>query len=255
MGVDTMSDITYTSRSWLTRCKERMLLASPQQQKRAFTILLIGLICISMLWMGIKHISAIYCTQQQERLHSTQLEEARQRLNQQSKQPLNDEEGSTPANVEKREETEKTEKICIHVAGAVKQPGLVYLDASARVHDAIQAAGGGVDTANLSQINLAAHLKDGMRIYIPQEGENASASTSPQSPSGESSAQETVVEINSADVAALTAIPGIGEKTAQKIVDERTAHGKFSGLEDLRRVAGIGDKKLESIRPYVTIAP
>ena len=146
--------------------------------------------------------------------------------------------------------TEESEEIMVHISGAVNSPGILRLDSSKRVVDALDLAGGARDDADLDRVNLAARLHDEEKIYIPkvcEVQENMTTLVSSSSSSGPSSK----ININSADLSELTKIPGVGEKTAQKILDYR-ANNSFSSIEDIKNVPGIGDKKFESMKDYIS---
>ena len=144
--------------------------------------------------------------------------------------------------------------LIVHVAGAVQTPGVYTLPAGARVIDGIKAAGGAAPGADLSAINLARPLTDGERVYIPRRGEtpppDAGAGAQAQGGGGSSGGK---VNLNSATPAELEALPGIGQVLAQRIVDYRTQHGPFRSTRDLLKVEGIGEKKFDSIKDYVTV--
>ncbi|WP_195445030.1 ComEA family DNA-binding protein [Peptoniphilus harei] len=145
---------------------------------------------------------------------------------------------------------EEKEEIMVHISGAVNKPGILRLDSSKRLVDALDLAGGARDDADLDRVNLAARLHDEEKIYIPKVGEvqnNISSLASNPSSSNTSSK----ININSADLSELTKIPGVGEKTAQKIIDYR-ANNSFSSIEDIKNVPGIGDKKFESMKDYIS---
>lgn len=146
--------------------------------------------------------------------------------------------------------TEESEEIMVHISGAVNSPGILRLDSSKRVVDALDLAGGARDDADLDRVNLAARLHDEEKIYIPKVGEvQENMTTLVSSPS--SSGPASKININSADLNELTKIPGVGEKTAQKILDYR-ANNSFSSIEDIKNVPGIGDKKFESMKDYIS---
>lgn len=145
---------------------------------------------------------------------------------------------------------EESEEIMVHISGAVNSPGILRLDSSKRVVDALDLAGGARDDADLDRVNLAARLHDEEKIYIPKVGEvQENMTTLVSSPS--SSGPASKININSADLSELTKIPGVGEKTAQKILDYR-ANNSFSSIEDIKNVPGIGDKKFESMKDYIS---
>jgi competence protein ComEA len=145
--------------------------------------------------------------------------------------------------------------VIVHVAGAVQAPGVYTLPSGARVIDGIRSAGGLAAGADASAINLARPLADGERVYIPRRGETppaAHVSGDPSAAQGTSAAGGKV-NLNTASAADLEALPGIGEVLAQRIVDYRTQHGPFRNVRDLLKVEGIGDKKFDSIKDYVTV--
>jgi competence protein ComEA len=147
----------------------------------------------------------------------------------------------------------------IDVGGAVRRPGVVSLPASARVIDALTAAGGALPNAELDRINLAAHLIDGMRIAVPRRG----APTDPAAPTGvggaitggagEAPSASAPLDLNAATQAQLEALPGIGPSLARAIIQERDREGGFKTVEDLRRVRGIGDVRFAQLRELVTV--
>ena len=145
---------------------------------------------------------------------------------------------------------EESEEIMVHISGAVNNPGILKLNSSKRVVDALDLAGGARDDADLDRVNLAARLHDEEKIYIPKVGEvQENMTTLVSSPL--SSGPSSKININSADLSELTKIPGVGEKTAQKILDYR-ANNSFSSIEDIKNVPGIGDKKFESMKDYIS---
>ena len=148
--------------------------------------------------------------------------------------------------------------VVVDVAGAVRNPGVYRLEPGARVHEAIQAAGGARRGAQLGALNRAAALVDGQQVLVLGPGSATGGASAAGSGGGAAAAAGTggapggLVNINSADVAALDALPGIGEVTASKIVADRAASGPFATIDDLDRVAGIGPATIESLRAVAT---
>ena len=140
------------------------------------------------------------------------------------------------------------EPLVVDVAGAVRRPGLYRLPQGSRVADAVAKAGGITSKADRLAVNLAALLVDGEQVLIPESppvGGGAGGVAPDTSAGGE------LVHLNSADAAALDALPGVGPATAQRIVDWRTANGGFRTVDDLLEVPGIGPAKLEQLRSLV----
>ena len=145
------------------------------------------------------------------------------------------------------------------IGGAVKNPMLAELPDGSRVDDAIQAAGGLKQEADMSSINRAEFLLDGQKIYIPSlamdaDGnviEGAAASGASDGTNGVSSSGK--VNINTADSTQLQTLNGVGPATAQKIIDYRQSNGSFSSVEDIKNVSGIGDKTFEKLKDSITI--
>jgi competence protein ComEA len=142
--------------------------------------------------------------------------------------------------------------LVVHVAGAVMAAGVYELSAGARVVDAIEAAGGAVEGADLSAINLAAVLADGERVYVPLPGETPPAVVSPGGLGVSGIGADGRVNVNTADAAELETLPGVGAVLAGRIIDFRTANGPFQQLGDLGEVSGIGPKILAGLAEAVT---
>lgn len=138
--------------------------------------------------------------------------------------------------------------VYVHVSGAVAAPGLYVLGDGARVVDAVAAAGGFTASADDGAVNLARPVSDGEQLHVPIEGEAPDAG-------GGSATQraDARVNLNTADVAQLDTLPRIGPALAQRIIDWREANGRFTSIEDLLAVPGIGDKMLEALRDLVGI--
>lgn len=147
----------------------------------------------------------------------------------------------------------KLEEIMVHISGQVNNPGLVVLTSKDRVKDAINMAGGLKEEADLDNINLAKKLKDEDKIYIPKIGEEgifieASGSIS----TGEEAAEGGLININTCTKDELVSLPGIGDKTAEKIIDYREDN-LFGVVDDIMNVSGIGNKKFEDIKERIIV--
>lgn len=144
--------------------------------------------------------------------------------------------------------------VVVHVAGAVVQPGVYELAAGARVEDALAAAGGLAGDADEARLNLAAPIQDGSRVYIPRVGEEPPPVLDEGAPSADGTGPAAgPVDLNTADEAALDGLPGIGPATATAIIEHRARIGRFSSVDQLLDVRGIGEAKLESLRDLVRV--
>lgn len=152
------------------------------------------------------------------------------------------------------------ELLTVHVAGAVKNPGIVRVPAGARVFDAIAAAGGADAAAQLDSLNLAAVVQDAAKIHVPRMGEAApSQLVGPVggAPTGGSTGVGTSaggkVNLNTATAEELDTLPKVGPVLAKRIVEWRQQHGPFAAVEDLDAVDGVGPKMMETLLPLVTV--
>lgn len=168
--------------------------------------------------------------------------------------------------------TAQAKTVRVQVSGAVLEPGIYDLPASCRVEEAIAAAGGLTENADSERVNLVRKVRDGMQIRVPVQktartsrtqrknaqeksglGESASGKYgSNKAGSGRNSSMKQCVLINSAGVSELQQLPGIGPALAQRIVETRN-RGRFTSVEDLLRVPGIGKAKLAKLRNYVEV--
>lgn len=143
--------------------------------------------------------------------------------------------------------------VVVHVVGQVTRPGVQRLPAGSRVSDALAAAGGATRGADLAAINLARLLVDGEQVVVPRPGEALPSAGAGAAPGvGGAPAPGGRLSLNTADVAALDTLPGIGPVIAQRIVDWREQHGRFTSVDELAEVSGIGEKLLAQVRPLVT---
>ena len=163
-------------------------------------------------------------------------------------------------------------EVVVHVAGAVNTPGVYRLKPTARVIDAVNAAGGVTASADTAAVNLALPLLDAEQVYIPTRSSKKPHTTvavqrklptTPSSPSStvaaaivgatESSVKSALININTATALELEALPSVGPSTAQAIISFRTKNGPFGKAEDLLKVPGIGDGKLAAMKPFVAL--
>ena len=163
--------------------------------------------------------------------------------------------------------TAESEKIIVYIIGSVQNPGIVELNVDSRVSDAVKIAGGLLEDADVSKINLAYKLEDGQKITIPSINDKTDEDSSyedyisndpgnmiSQNPSSSTSTSNTQkVNINTATQTQLETLPGIGPSTASKIISYRNENGKFKSIEDIKNVSGIGDSKFENIKENICV--
>ena len=143
----------------------------------------------------------------------------------------------------------------VHAAGAVSRPGVYRVRPGGRVADLLDAAGGPAPDADLDQVNLAARVTDGERVYVPRRGEAAPPVVSGGGSGGGAgtAAAGEPVDLNAATLEQLDALPGVGPATAQAILDYRREHGRFTQVQELLEVRGIGEAKLAALRSRVRV--
>lgn len=212
-------------------------------------------------------------------------------LNENAEEPLNDDgeisnEETDLVLEETDEETIKREstdinKIYVYITGEVNNPGVVILDEGSRIVDAINAAGGTTAKADISKVNLVYVLDDGMKVNIPNNNDlkndndfeyitmnsgdggkedystgintENSVETNVSSTSSGYSKKYDIVNINTATQTELETLPGIGPSLALKIINYRKENGKFSSIDQIKNVSGIGESKYENLKKYITI--
>lgn len=153
--------------------------------------------------------------------------------------------------VEKDEQVEMSKTIFIHISGQVYNPGIIELPRGTRINDAVELAGGLKKDADIDRINLALKLEDEDKVYIPKIGEEDNEEHINMGVLVEDD-QTNKVDINNCTKEILCSLPGIGEVTAQKIIDYREQI-KFKKIEDIMDVSGIGDKKFEAIKDLIVV--
>lgn len=167
-------------------------------------------------------------------------------------------------------------KIYVYITGEVNVPGVVILNEGSRIVDAINAAGGATAKANVSKINLVYVLEDGMKVNIPNDmdlknnldfeyitmnsgdggkddysSDNGGLTTETMDSSGYK--KHSIVNINTATQTELETLPGIGPSLALKIITYRKENGKFSSIEEIKNVSGIGESRFENLKKYITV--
>ena len=152
----------------------------------------------------------------------------------------------------------RPENYIIQIAGEVLKPGVYQVEEGTRLYQLIELAGGVSPQADISSLNLAAPVHDGLRINIPAQNsnqgqlENSQLSFIGQRPLSEETDSNLVVQINTASLEELKRLPGIGDFIAQRIIEYRKTYGPFQSVEDLINVKGIGTKKLQDIKESIS---
>ena len=164
------------------------------------------------------------------------------------------------------------ERWILYITGSVRKPGVYKMPVGARLFQLVEAAGGLSNLADPVAINMASPLTDGMHVHVPKKGERqddvqvpavivepkvvpSEGSRSKVRIRGGSTPQSDPVDINRATVDELTRLKGVGPVLAKNIVEYRTRNGRFRRIDDLLQVRGIGGKKLEGFRNFVTVGP
>jgi competence protein ComEA len=143
--------------------------------------------------------------------------------------------------------------LVVDVSGKVRRPGLVRAKAGSRVADVVALAGGALPGVDLTNLNLARPVVDGEQILVGVTGGPGDPAGTPGVPSPGNPSGTGPVDLNSATAAQLETLPGVGPVLAQRIVDWRTEHGRFTSVDELQEVSGVGEKKFESLKPHVRV--
>lgn len=154
------------------------------------------------------------------------------------------------------EREEQPQEICVHVCGAVVNPGVYQLPLGSRLYEAVAAAGGLREDAEDTSLNQASVVEDGQQIYVPTREEVASGAFggANSESSGDSDAMaEGKVNINTADKEQLMTLRGIGESKAAAIIHYRETHGDFQSIEELMQIDGIKEGVFQKIRDMIKI--
>ena len=182
----------------------------------------------------------------------------------QVKEDINIENEILVNNVSTNENNTNDDMVIIHITGSVKNPGIVKLKEESRIEDAIEAAGGLTENADITKVNLAYVVEDGTKIKIPSASEEDIGDEDIiDSKSGDniiieentisSNNSTQTININKATEKEFETLPGIGPSLASKIIEYRNQNGKFGSIEDIKNVNGIGDSKYEKIKDLITV--
>lgn len=158
----------------------------------------------------------------------------------------------------KKEEDNITNKvITVYISGEVNKPGVVTLNDGDRLATAVEKVGGTTKKADLNGVNMAVKLQDEMHYIIPKIGEVVRENESKLETNNNTNQAEVLktsqININTATIEELDKLPGVGEATANKIVNHRNDNGEFKSVEEIKNVNGIGDKKFEEMKDLICV--
>jgi competence protein ComEA len=140
----------------------------------------------------------------------------------------------------------------VHVAGAVRRPGVYRMKPGARIDDAVRQAGGPTSRADLSAVNLAAKVEDGRQVLVPERARRGAVASGADAAAAVAAPGQPL-NLNTATLEQLDTLAGVGPATAQKILDFREEHGGFGSVDELAQVPGIGEKRLASLKEQVRV--
>ncbi len=144
-------------------------------------------------------------------------------------------------------------RVVVHVAGAVRRPGVYRLPEGTRVDEALREAGGATRRADLDALTLAAEVQDGRQVLVPRRAAGSATSSAAAAAGTAAPAADAPVDLNAATLEQLDALDGIGPVTAAAILAYRDEHGVFGSVDELDAVTGIGPATLEALRDRVTV--
>ena len=162
---------------------------------------------------------------------------------------------------ESENEENSDNMIAVHIIGSVKNPGVVRLEEESRIEDVIEAAGGLTEDADITNVNLAFAVEDGMKVRIPSMYEEDDTEEYITEDNGDGiimsdesiSSSSSLININTASQTELETLTGIGPSLATKIIEYREKNGDFKTIEDIKNVSGIGDTKFENIKDDIEV--
>ena len=231
----------------IEKVKEKIKGAITNVRKLDKDYIVIGIIIIAVIVFIVLNIGKVTEFNKEEKENTT--------INASIEESKNDiEEKENKEN--KEESKEMGTGIFVHIDGWIQNPGVYEIKENDRVNTIIEKAGGLKEGASIKSINLAARLSDGDKIYIPNREEEKQIETTEVKGNNTGTVKITKnskINMNKASITELKQITGIGESTANKIIDYRDNVGKFKKIEDIKEVKGIGDSKYESIKDKITI--
>ena len=168
---------------------------------------------------------------------------------------------ATNTKKENKNSNEEEDMMAVHITGEVKKSGVVKIKEGSRIEDIIEAAGGLTENADITNVNLAFVVEDGMKIRIPSINEEKTDEDYITEDSGKgvimtdenTSTSSSVININTASESELEQLPGIGPSISSRIIEYRNKNGKFKSIEDIKNVTGVGDSKFEKIKDLIKV--
>lgn len=256
-------------------------------RKNKFVVLAICVIVVSFVYTGVQKAIDNYSFNKNNDIvvdheDGVQFADDEVELELEGNESENDGESVMDSETKNEGVKENSKKIYVYITGEVNVPGVVILDEGSRIVDAINSAGGTTAKANISKVNLVYVLEDGMKVNIPNDtdlknnpnfeyitlnsGEggrddyndldsyrDSERTSSSSTSSSKNEKKYSVVNINTATQTELETLPGIGPSLALKIINYRKENGKFSSIDGIKQVSGIGDSKFEKMKKYITI--
>lgn len=170
---------------------------------------------------------------------------------------LTEEEEPPQETTQEKEENVTNKNITVYISGEVSKPGIVTLNEGDRLATAVEKVGGTTKKADLNGVNMAIKVQDEMHYIIPKIGEvvkdNTSQVVKDDNTNQNESSKASQININIATIEELDTLPGVGEATANKIVNYRSENGDFKSIEEIKNVNGIGDKKFEDMKDLICV--
>lgn len=152
---------------------------------------------------------------------------------------------------------EESVNIGVHISGAVRTPGFIWIKEGTRLGEALEYVGGALVDADLNAVNLSKKLMDEEKVYIPKIGEKIEqtelTSHNSHTIGINSNTDNKKININTAGISELDSLPGIGEAYAKRIIEYRESNGPFKSIEEIKNVTGIGEKRYESIKDLIKV--
>lgn len=158
-------------------------------------------------------------------------------------------------NIEINESTNEvsSKEVTVYISGEVNSPGIVTVNSGERLANVVEKVGGVTSNADLNQVNMAIKVEDEEHYIIPKIGEVLEVQESIMAENNGTKEDSSKININKATIEELDSLPGVGEATANKIVNYRDENGEFKSIEEIKNVNGIGDKKFQDMKDLIIV--